>query len=327
MIKTYYPIINLLRALAALMVCFSHLIGYEEARGSLFETGGMFRQISLLGLNGIYIFFVVSGFVIPLSLAKENYGTIKLPRFLMRRFIRIEIPYFGSIALVYLVRIIYSCKNQTPFELNIEQLIYHALYYIEFTRMPWLDGVYWTLAIEFQFYIFMGLMFILFTYKNKWVMLLSLVFFAGLNFLVKDDDRFVFHYATIFLQGIILFLMKTGKLKNYMGYISIGLCLLLTLYFHSYAVAMFSGITVLVIQFIDVKNKLINWLGDISYSLYLTHTILAGQLLYLFWEYVHSPVERLLLVIVVLNAALILASIFWWFIERPAKKLSKRVRI
>jgi peptidoglycan/LPS O-acetylase OafA/YrhL len=326
-LKTYYPTINLLRAVAAIMVCLSHFTGYiDNPRGSLFPTDGWLYSFSKLGLNGVYIFFIVSGFVIPLSLAKENFNVAKLPRFLSRRFIRIELPFIASIFIIMLIRLIYSFKNHTPFELQAEQIFYHLVYYIPFTNLSWLDGVYWTLAIEFQFYIVMGLLFTLFSSKNKIVMWITFIIFSGLNFLVKDD-RFIFHYAIIFAQGILLFLMKTQKVNNTAGLFSLVGCILATGYLHSVEIAIFCAITLLFIHFLEVNNRVTNRLGDISYSLYLTHVTIGGNMLYLFYKYFNGTIERLVLVSIVFMSALIFAYAFWWIIENPAKKLSKRIRV
>lgn len=326
-IKTYFPSINLLRAVAAIMVCYSHLVGYIDVRGPLFNPEGWFIEISKLGLNGIYIFFVVSGFVIPLSLIKAKYSIQKFPRFIWRRFLRIELPYFASIAMAYLIKLIYSIKNQSPFEIDFQQLFYHVVYFIEFTDLRWLDGVYWTLAIEFQFYILIGLLFGLFYAKNNWIVGISLLALAASNFLVSHDDRFIFHYATLFLQGILLCMVIGGRINKTIGYTGILICFLLTIYFHSFTIALFGGMAVVTIQFLHVNHAIVNRMGDISYSMYLTHAIIAGQLLYLFYSYFHTPIERMVLVGLVFIAVLLFAYFFWYIVERPARKLAGKVRI
>jgi len=52
---------------------------------------------------GVDVFFVISGFVIPLSLHGRGYRPSHFPTFMLRRLLRLEPPYLASIAMVILL--------------------------------------------------------------------------------------------------------------------------------------------------------------------------------------------------------------------------------
>src|SRR4051812_36838833 len=89
------PVINGLRGLAASLVCFYHFVttttGYIESES--------IRDFFSYGKNGVHIFFVVSGIVIPLSMIKGNYTINSWGKFMFKRLTRLEPPYLLSILL------------------------------------------------------------------------------------------------------------------------------------------------------------------------------------------------------------------------------------
>jgi peptidoglycan/LPS O-acetylase OafA/YrhL len=324
-LKTYYPTINLLRGAAALMVCLFHFIGYKDFRGELFPADSSLAKLGLLGLNGVYVFFVISGFVIPLSLAKDNFKLKRLPRFLSRRFLRIEIPYIVSIFLILVVGFIFAQKSHLHFAFSLERFFYHLIYVIPFSEFEWYNVIYWTLSIEFQFYIAIGILYFFLSSGNKKVVVAALIFFGLLGFVMKDN-RIVFHYSTVFLQGIILFLTKTEKLNHRAGFILMACSVIATAYLHSIEICVFSLLTVLVIQFVEISSKWTRKFGDISYSLYLTHGLVGGNVLYLFSRYITSWYGKIFLVAIAIGVSLLFSHIFWKLIENPSRKLSAKLK-
>lgn len=95
--------IELLRGIASIGVCLVHL--------QMFSGYTQFPVIDKLingGQLGVYIFFIVSGFVLPYSLYKNNYRLKDFFTFLFKRNLRIDPPYF--IVLILSI-FIYSSKT------------------------------------------------------------------------------------------------------------------------------------------------------------------------------------------------------------------------
>lgn len=120
------------------------------------------RYAGSFGWLGVQVFFVISGFVIPYSLHLRHYSLMDLGEFFLRRLKRIEPPYFASILLVMIINF---CATQVPgfrgapFQPSATQLMAHVAYLNAMLDCGWLNPVYWTLAIEFQYYLFVAVVF------------------------------------------------------------------------------------------------------------------------------------------------------------------------
>lgn len=324
--KTYFPGINLLRGIAATIVCIYHFVSFEDVNGPLFSKTSMIREIAEPGSNGVYIFFVISGFVIPLSLFNNKFKINQLHRFLWKRFLRIEIPYLASILLILFVSSIFSFKNNTPFEFYPDQFFYHLFYLIPFTSYPWYNVIYWTLAIEFQFYLIIALLFFLLNHRQATVRFISLLLF-GLTGFVLRDERFIFHFSAIFSSGIALAMYKMNKLDKRILIFILLIDFLNSIYLNGISIALFSITTALAIQFVQIDRFLSNQFGEISYSLYLIHGLTGGNFIYLTARYCHSFTSKILVVLAALFISFIAAWIFRILIEKPSQQLSKRIRL
>jgi peptidoglycan/LPS O-acetylase OafA/YrhL len=88
--------IDALRGAAALSVAWFHLTN---------TFAGASREAGAAGWLGVDCFFVISGFVIPLSLHRAGHGLAQFPAFMAKRLIRIEPPYLASLALVVALQV------------------------------------------------------------------------------------------------------------------------------------------------------------------------------------------------------------------------------
>jgi peptidoglycan/LPS O-acetylase OafA/YrhL len=136
---TKFSTLDGLRGLAVLTVFLSHSSGFRQRLSPWTSFHGT-------GHLGVYLFFVLSGFLLAWSLlssARINFGG-----FYMRRFFRIA-PLFYLV-----VTAVFACQLATGvvdlFNLHIKGgnlgYIKHLLFYQG-------DSVFWTIAAEFEFYI------------------------------------------------------------------------------------------------------------------------------------------------------------------------------
>ncbi len=100
-----------------------------------------------------------------------------------------------------------------------------------------------------------------------------------------------------------------------------------TAYLHTIEIACFSLLTVLAIHFLETGNKLTRKFGDISYSLYLTHGLVGGNIMYLISRYTTSFSGKILLVIMALVVSLLFSYLFWRLVENPSRKLSGKLKM
>ena len=94
-----------LRGVAAATVVFSHALGifYVSGKdiGTILESIGPISHLSgILAVKAVWVFFVLSGFVLTHQLASTPIGTL---RFLGSRLVRLYLPVWVAIALNFLV--------------------------------------------------------------------------------------------------------------------------------------------------------------------------------------------------------------------------------
>lgn len=308
-----YSIENL-RGIASIMVMLCH-IGMLKCYIDLSFT----KYFQL----GVQLFFAISGFVIPYSMYINNYELKNFRKFLLRRLCRIEPPYLITI-VIYLIIQYFSREN-----INWIGVVLHIGYLIPFFKnYGWISHIYWTLAIEFQFYIFIALLYPIIVRNNRY---LSMTICFALLFLVEIQisgcKELLFGYIHHFMVGIFVFLFFIKRLSNIEFIIGMVLFFALGKYFMSYQnaiISVASGISIIVLNRYNIVG---NFFGKISYSLYITHSIVL-QLLFRPLELLFSPAHLVLNIIFLLLTTafcILTAQVFCKFIELPFLKLSKKI--
>jgi peptidoglycan/LPS O-acetylase OafA/YrhL len=234
----HYRSIDQLRGLACLMVIMHHIhhptLNFQWMPPDL-------RQ----GWAGVHIFFVISGFVVTLSLMnrlkssssryltrlKEN--TAALTDFYKRRFFRLAPSALVVLALIALMFSIFDFVE--PATLNRSGRLYEigraTLEYLipiynlhivghgfavpnRLTTAP-----YWTLSIENQFYLFIPLFLLAFT-NRKTLKTLCFSIVVALSLIVRP----VFHYFYSGTTPDIINVYYANSLTNFDGLL-LGVCL------------------------------------------------------------------------------------------------------
>ncbi|MDF5731549.1 MAG: acyltransferase, partial [Rhizonema sp. PD38] len=147
----YIHTIDLLRGIAALMVVLVHFFGTG------FLENSVITKISSYGQHGVIIFFVISGFIIPYALSKKNYSLKNFNEFIIRRLARLNPPYYTSVFLTVSLYYLFPQNEQPLFSLS--KMFLHLTYLVPFSGEIWYNNVYWTLAIELQYYLIIGLLY------------------------------------------------------------------------------------------------------------------------------------------------------------------------
>ena len=317
--------IDALRGFASLAVCWFHLTsGYAE--------NSQVRSSGSYGWLGVEVFFVLSGFIIPFAMYSGGYtfrGGWKT--FISKRILRIEPPYLVTILLVFALWHLSSMapgfKGSPPPDFISMQTLLHVGYLAGVAGHPWLNPVFWTLAIEFQFYLLVSLIFGWLQHRTTQIILLIDLILL-LTSLLLSSELFVFRFLGLFVLGIVAFQYQikllTGKITATLliaTTLTIGLSL-------GWMIALVGLMTSILIALnVSLGNhKITAWLGAISFSLYLIHIPIGGRLVNLGKRYIESQVGELFLSILALGLSLIVAHIFYLVIERPSQHLAAQLK-
>ncbi|RYG56101.1 acyltransferase, partial [bacterium] len=95
-----FHFIDALRGLAAASVVLHHLF-VASVMATVYEAASpwLVRVLFQAGAHGVEIFFVLSGFVIAHSLRNNGLSLGDLGRFIVRRQVRLDPPYWAALVL------------------------------------------------------------------------------------------------------------------------------------------------------------------------------------------------------------------------------------
>lgn len=325
----HISVLDPLRGLAALAVAFFHFSGPMLPS----TEGNYFFEVAKYGKYGVQAFFVISGFVIPYSLDRSKYVIQEFPKWISRRFVRLAPPAYMAILLVivfyfggfyYLGRPI---NGMVWPGINWLSVMANITFTVPFLDTQWFNPVFWTLAIEFQFYILIGCLFPL-VYHSKYSFILCSLAMMLIGFFPVE---WYFRYSSYFVLGLALFGKEKGTLSG-MSYYFLVICALIS----GFWVGEIPGTLIGFSTFLIISNSKearwggLNFLGKISFSLYITHTIVGALSEIVFSKLImvgSSNFIQTIMVLVYVIIAVIAASVFYQIIEKPFLLASKKVAI
>lgn len=317
--------LDCLRGIAAFAVLWFHLTNGNTG----FLPEGILKSSGVHGWLGVEVFFVISGFILPYALQRAGYRPANYFRFVWKRILRLDPPYLACIALVIALNFASTLApgfRGPPFQFDLKQVLLHLGYLNGLVGYDWLNPVFWTLAIEFQFYLLIALLFPLVSHP---LLMVRFAMFAGLAVaaFLLPSGTLVFRHLFLFMLGIWAFQIRAGMLPS-VSLQAIGWVLLSGgLYFMQGSQATCAGVvTGLLIVHGRLKARPLLFLGQISYSVYLLHVPIGGRVINLGSRFADGPVEKLAVLMLAVAASLGAAWLFHRWVELPAQRWSAAVR-
>lgn len=172
------------RAIACILVVIYHSTGVVNGRSNILQIP-FFAALNLFLAKGVTLFFLLSGFLLFLPYAQAMLFEQRWPQariFYLRRILRI-IPgyYFGLFAIIFLAKPSYLGPH------NWSTLFMFLTFLMTGQQAGQVNPVYWTLAIEFQYYMLLplialgiyGLTRLVRPQRRLWVIIGSLLVMVG----------------------------------------------------------------------------------------------------------------------------------------------------
>lgn len=315
--------VDCLRGVAASAVAWFHLTNGNPD----FSAPWWLKASGRHGWLGVEVFFVISGFVIPYALDRARYQLRDFWTFLARRIVRLDPPYLASmavgIALAYASTWVPGFRGPAP-TYSGGQILSHVAYLTDILGFKPIIAVYWSLALEFQYYLFIGIVFPLIGHRRVAVRMATL---AGLGVLavVVRSQVVVFSWFFLFLLGILSFYYRR-QLVNVWAYgIAMGLAGAGAWFTLGGLEAGVALATALVITFVELRSAPLLFLGEISYSLYLLHVPIAGRVINAATHVSFGPFGTTLATLVAFAVAVASAWVFHQLVEKPARRWAGRI--
>ena len=321
--KNHFAVIDTLRGIAALMVAVVHV--------SVNLDQSWITKIASYGQHGVIIFFVISGFIIPYSLYKSGYKIQNISNFLLRRIVRLNPPYYVILVLtIIIVKMANPNANSEHLDITSSRILFHLIYLIPFVNYNWYNNILWTLAIEFQYYILIALIYP-FLNKNIHLLILGMIVLGfSHNLPYAKSTLTILNYTTPFLIGISVFLYKINKInKQQMILLVIALFWLCQSQISGQRM-LFALFAFLSIMFSKFSSSITDFLGQISCSLYLTHSLffmIAFSLIKKVVDFDLLPFGKYILVLLFLVLSIPVAYGFYLIVEKPSIELTQKFKL
>lgn len=328
-----------MRGISALLIVLYHfttqyelMVGHDPKWPINFPWGSL----------AVVIFFLLSGFLTVFQIKDGTSAII----FGVKRLLRLYPAYWVCILITTLVTALFMpslTKSMKVILINISMLQ-------SFLHVESVDGVYWTLAYELRFYVYIFIILLINKEKHLRTFLFTWVIIAITAICVPDQGFFHYYKAgmeLIFMSsrsaqfacgGFIALLYKDKK--NYLSYAGIALCLLLQVMVggNGELILLICGAIILAIgvlksnQINESMNewpkavKLIHYaltnLATISYPLYLLHQYIGRTITYHLQLAGFGGEE---FIFIPLAIVLLLAWCVHHFVEDPIAKIGNRL--
>jgi len=271
--KEFEPAIQGLRGLSALSVIITHLRGMPDLAGFLPELPNWIGAALTTGGHGVELFFIISGYLIPASLIRHKL----ISKFLYDRCLRI-LPVFA--VLHFLLFIIGPLVGYKFFK-GIDLFTYIKLFFVNLFFLPWALGLpagqqnAWTLSFEWMFYIGTASLYFFAFQRKNWVaaatvaiVLIGLVWSFPIAAYFVVGALFSVHKFQLRLSGglgVLVGLICLGSMYALLQNGDILLSIIPAFLLFAMVLTPASGMA----KFLE--SRMWQFLGKISYSLYLVH--------------------------------------------------------
>lgn len=336
-----YKTLNHWRGIAALwVVAFHSFAAYDNPLYPFHPIVQFIQGFSAEGYLGVNLFFVISGYCIAASIYKLSSRNGSSWGFITSRMWRIYPTYWAAFLLAIIINLVSCAFNGTSIGSNLPPSWQSWLGHI-FLLQPYLNvdfyvGVYWTLVVEVAFYVTVAILLIIRNHAgDKLALSIGLILaFISAFFSLETKFKFIPYWCE-FLCGFLVFTALVSKHQNRRKYHKISIFLIVifallgiwinynlkptTLWFSAvFAMALY------LLHSFDHKISSIpqlnwlNYLGIMSYSLYLVHVPFQAKILNLGFRIIprDSPIILVLQIfccVIIISASLI----FYRLVEKP----------
>ena len=332
---------DLLRLFAAIQVLLMHASDHIMSDFGHGLTGAWAVVFPLLShFPGVYIFFLISGFLISMSYEKNQ----NLKDYFINRVLRIYPALYVNIFIGVLILFYFDFVqfNGELFGWLLAQMSIGQIYNAEMFRgfgVGTINGVLWTVSVELVFYIVLPFLIYLHNKNKSLIYGLLLISYLIYNYDLSSDKEIfhnklirvtIFPYIFLFLTGMgfykyydvvkkfvngkfmwwFLLFIVAETIKTY-SIIDFGVILNIFMWIiFSFMVFSFA------FSFRNLSDFLLKR-NDFTYGIYIYHMLVVNVFVHL------KMVGEMKYIAAVVTLTIAVGMMSWFFIERPFLQLKK----
>jgi peptidoglycan/LPS O-acetylase OafA/YrhL len=315
--------LDALRGLAAVAVMVYHFT-YHYGR----NVGHLDRPLFELtfGHFGVQLFFMISGFVIFMTLEKTRTAM----DFVVSRFSRLYPAYWAALAISSLFVYTIGLPSQ---RLPLPDLAANLTMIQSLLHYRHLDGSYWTLQVELLFYAQM-LCWFMFGQLHRIPWIIAAWLMVTVMYLVLPNwgvpvswtlgQLLILGHIPFFSLGILFYRLHQGRESgHWVNHLLIAACIGVIAAtqptpFLLVAVVCTGAFYLFIKGYLRwLQSAPFTFLGAISYSLYLLHQVIGFDII---WHLEHAHVSSTMAILAAMAVTVGLASLVTYTIEKPAMR-------
>lgn len=319
------PNLNPLRFFLASFVIIFHIPKLSKNQGlPFFDDLPIFHK----GVEAVYMFFVLSGFlIIRLIYMEKIRDAFSIKYFYMRRVLRILPLYYLIVIFGFAFYHALLPILNIPFPINYDltEGLLMTFFFIPNIFATYEPGgileILWSIGVEEQFYLLIGPI-LLFLNKKRILEILIYIFSLYMIVFHLSSFEFLSKYSFVYFfmiaGGIMAILEEKNKLNLLKKYkiISIAIVIATFLFFFTdlfeikneflnniFICTLFS-LFIYSVSFVNfgvqLKNKTLDYLGNISYGIYMYHVIALNAVVFIFLQITNEfRVSKALIVLLI----------------------------
>ncbi|AWN74333.1 acyltransferase [Legionella anisa] len=298
------------------------------------------------GAYGVGLFFIISGFVIPFSLLRTT-----SVGFCVNRLFRIIPTYVIGFSITLFALFLCGKYFLSVWAYSFQEVFIHYIPGVrDILESRNIDVIIWTLEVEMKFYLIVALSIAWFRNNSLKVFLIPAVLFLATCYMshmipvwaIKNLSAFIraeiymmsSPYIIFMFIGVVFHYLYCHKIASDTGYFLIGILFVMfciawwtgpysenLILAWSYAFALLTFMFAYTFPHFFKANPLVNFLADISYPLYIVHSIAGYVVLRVMLDMNFKIWTALALVFI---GSLLLSWLLHVFIERPTQRLGKK---
>ncbi len=333
------PELDLLRFVAALLVVAFHYMAASRSLWGVQPTRifPSVAPVTTLGLLGVELFFLISGFVILMSVLGRTAG-----EFAASRFVRLFPAYWFSVLAIFLL---YTCTGLQGFrpKLSLTDYVVNLTMLQRGVGVGDASGVYWSLWVELRFYVLIGVLALIgITLRRVMIFMAVWLVLAAYGFGDGALETILLpHHAPYFVAGMAFFIIyRHGSslipwalvagswalaLREATERVAGRVKLVGAKDFPAPEWAAMLAITIMFALMALVAVGGLSWLrwrglttlGALTYPLYLLHQTVSAVLI----PALDDRINSWLILAITLGTSMALAYLVWKFVEKPAQRL------
>ncbi len=351
------PNLDPLRFILASLVMIFHIPHLSRNQGlPYFSDAPIFNR----GTEAVYVFFVLSGFlIIRLIYRYKQRDAFSIKKFYIRRMLRIFPLYYLIVIFGFLFYWLILPALNMPFEnnYNLGEGIVLTTFFLPnvFGKLYEPGGileVLWSIGIEEQFYLMIAPL-LFFIRKTRILLVLSVLTIAYFIVFHLDVFQFLYTYRFVyfflFSGGVIAILEEQKQLEFLKRSILIPIVIVIAmlLYFTTnvfqFEIRWMTHFVTMVVFCLfvhtlahnnfgmTIKNKLWNYLGHMSYGIYMFHVIAMNIVVFFMLkvqahEIFNDTITILLINILTFALTILFAHLSYTYFETYFLKLKTKFR-